>query len=319
MIRTAVIKEDLKLYQDVSIDKLKDENISWCWVDIENPSEDEEKVLVDIFGFHKLAIEDALQIHHRPKLDHYDGYDFFILNALNDETLLSETVGIFILERFIVSVRRENCNEIDEAWDKFIYNENKWNKGPAYIKYLILDKIVDELFPAIQEIEDKLNSIDNNEDKKSVNQIIDEIFSIRNDLLKLRRLVTSMRDLLYRMLNSERLSWIREQKIYFQDIYDHLLKLSDMIEESREITADIRDNYISTNSNKMNINMMVLTVISTIFIPLTFIVGVYGMNFENIPELKWKYGYFVIWAIMALIGVFMFLWFKRKGWFDIDK
>lgn len=319
MIRTAVIKEDLKLYQDVSIDKLKDEDISWYWVDIENPSEDEEKILIDIFGFHKLTIEDALQIHHRPKLDHYDGYDFFILNALNDETLLSETVGIFISERFIVSVHRENCNEIDEAMDKFMCNESKWNKGPVYVKYLILDKIVDELFPAIQQIEDKLNSINNNEDKKSVHQIIDQIFSIRNDLLKLRRLVTSMRDLLYRMLNSERLSWIREQKIYFGDIYDHLLKLSDMIEESREITADIRDNYISTNSNKMNINMMVLTVISTIFIPLTFIVGVYGMNFENMPELKWEYGYFIVWGIMILIGVFMFIWFKRKGWFDIDK
>jgi magnesium transporter len=319
LIRTAIIKENLKLYQDISIDKLQDEEISWYWVDIENPSEYEEKVLTDIFGFHKLTIEDALQIHHRPKLDYYDGYDFFILNALNDETLLSETVGIFISERFIVSVHRENCNEIDEAWDKFIYSGSKWNKGPVYIKYLILDKIVDELFPAIQEIEDKLNLIDNNEDKKSVHQIIDEIFSIRNDLLKLRRLVTSMRDLLYRMLNSERLSWIREQKIYFGDIYDHLLKLSDMIEESREITADMRDNYISTNSNKMNINMMVLTVISTIFIPLTFIVGVYGMNFENMPELRWKYGYFIIWGIMAIIGVFMFLWFKRKGWFDIDK
>lgn len=319
MIRTAVIKEDLKLYQDISIDKLQDEEISWYWIDIENPSEDEEKALVDIFGFHKLAIEDSLQIHHRPKLDYYEGYDFFILNALNDGTLLSETVGIFISERFIVSVHRENCNEIDEAWDKFIYSESKWNKGPMHIKYLILDKIVDELFPAIQEIEDKLNSIDNNEHKKSVHEIIDEIFSIRNDLIKLRRLVTSMRDLLYRMLNSQRLSWIREQKIYFGDIYDHLLKLSDMIEESREITADIRDNYISTNSNKMNINMMVLTVISTIFIPLTFIVGVYGMNFENMPELKWKYGYFIIWVIMVIMGVFMFLCFKRKGWFDIDK
>lgn len=319
MIRTAVIKEDLKLYQDISIDKLQDEEISWYWIDIENPSEDQEKALVDIFGFHKLAIEDSLQIHHRPKLDYYDNYAFFIFNALNNETLLSENVGIFISERFIVSVHRENCNEIDEAWDKFIYSEGKLNKGPVYIKYLILDKIVDELFPAIQEIEDKLNSIDNNEHKKSVHEIIDEIFSIRNDLIKLRRLVTSMRDLLYRMLNSQRLSWIREQKIYFGDIYDHLLKLSDMIEESREITADIRDNYISTNSNKMNINMMVLTVISTIFIPLTFIVGVYGMNFENMPELKWKYGYFMIWIIMVIIGVFMFLWFKRKGWFDIDK
>lgn len=319
MIRTAVIKEDLKLYQDISIDELEDEEISWYWVDIENPSENEEKALVDVFGFHKLSIEDSLQIHHRPKVDYYDGYAFFIFNALNNETLLSENVGIFISERFIVSLHRENCNEIDEAWNKFVCSKNRWNKGPVDVEYLILDKIVDEFFPAIQEIEDKLSIIDSNDEKKSTHCLINEIFSIRNDLLKLRRLITSMRDLLYRMLNSERLSWIRDHKVYFGDIYDHLLKLSDMIEESREITADIRDNYISTNSNKMNINMMVLTVISTIFIPLTFIVGVYGMNFENMPELKWEYGYFIVWGIMILIGVFMFIWFKRKGWFDIDK
>ena len=126
-----------------------------------------------------------------------------------------------------------------------------------------------------------------------------------------------MRDLLYRTLNSDRLPGFKEHKIYFSDIHDHLLKLSDMIESSREITSDLRDSYLSINSNRMNTNMMVLTVITSIFIPLTFVAGIYGMNFEYMPELTWKYGYFMALGIMTCIGISMFLWFKRKGWFDV--
>ena len=106
-------------------------------------------------------------------------------------------------------------------------------------------------------------------------------------------------------------------KLYFSDIHDHLIKLSDMIASDRELTSDMRDNYLSINSSRMNKHMMVLTVISSIFIPLTFIVGVYGMNFENMPELTWKYGYFIILLFMAFIAIEMFLWFKRKGWFNM--
>ncbi len=146
---------------------------------------------------------------------------------------------------------------------------------------------------------------------------MDEIFEIRSDLLKLRRIVNSMRDLLYRILNSERLIGFHEHKLYFSDIHDHLIKLSDMVASNREMTSDMRDNYLSINSTRMNKNMMVLTVITSIFIPLTFIVGVYGMNFQNMPELSSKYGYFVVLLIMAIIAIEMFLWFKRKGWFDM--
>jgi magnesium transporter len=131
----------------------------------------------------------------------------------------------------------------------------------------------------------------------------------------LRHTIIPMRDLLYRMLNSHRLETIQGKKEYFADIYDHLLKLSEMIDANREMTADIRDSYISYNSHQTNRVMKVLTVITTIFMPLTFIAGIYGMNFEHMPELNWDYGYFFILSIMLLIGVGMYVWFKRKGWF----
>jgi len=146
---------------------------------------------------------------------------------------------------------------------------------------------------------------------------MDEIFDIRSDLLNLRKTINSMRNLLYRIINSERLIGFHEHKLYFSDIHDHLIKLSDMIASDRELTSDMRDNYLSINSSRLNKHMVVLTVISSIFIPLTFVVGVYGMNFQNMPELTWKYGYFIILIIMAFIAIKMFLWFKRKGWFDM--
>ncbi|GAB7387092.1 hypothetical protein BSNK01_09280 [Bacillaceae bacterium] len=138
-------------------------------------------------------------------------------------------------------------------------------------------------------------------------------------MLKLRREIDSSRDLLFHILNSERLNGFAEYREYFTDIHDHLLKLSEMIESSREITSDMRDSYLSINSDRMNTIMMTLTVITTIFIPLTFIAGIYGMNFEYMPELKWRYGYFMVLGIMAILGTGMFFWFKRRGWFDIYK
>ncbi|MED3871068.1 CorA family divalent cation transporter, partial [Priestia megaterium] len=110
-----------------------------------------------------------------------------------------------------------------------------------------------------------------------------------------------------------------EQKAYFNDIYDHLIKLTSMVEANRDMTSDMRDNYLSLNANRMNSIMMTLTIISSIFIPLTFVVGLYGMNFDHMPELHWHYGYYIILGIMALMTIGMILWFKRKGWFNVNK
>lgn len=317
MIRIITITENLELNFYTSIDSLSNSNISWYWVDIEDPNEDEEKLLRYNFGFHPLSIEDCLQISHRPKIDYYGDYDFFVINALNEETLLPEDVGLFVGENYIVSVHKTHQEELDYAWERILNNKSAWEKGPTYVSYVILDKIVDQFFPAIYEIEDNLEKIDSNRNHLSTRKLVDQVFDIRGDLLKLRRIVYAMRDLLYRVLNSERLHWFKENKLYFADIYDHLLKLAEMIEANRDITADMRDSYMSINSNRMNTNMMVLTIISTIFIPLTFIVGIYGMNFDYMPELRWKYGYFVVLGFMSAIAVLMILWFKRKGWFDI--
>lgn len=145
--------------------------------------------------------------------------------------------------------------------------------------------------------------------------LLDDLFEIRHELLTLRHTINPMRDLLYRMLNSQHLEGVIKRNAYFSDIYDHLLKLSEMVESNRDITTDIRDSYISINSHQTNQVIQILTIITSIFAPLTFIAGIYGMNFVHMPELTTKYGYFATLIIMAIIATSMFIWFKRKGWF----
>lgn len=316
MIRIFALDKNLKLLDNITLDNLNPSHLKWYWIDFYKADENEKALLSTYFDFHHLAIEDCIYSLNKPKVDYYEDYNFFILNGLNKENLSPMEVSIFVNDKFIVSYHDECGDEIDEAFNRVKNNHRHWSKGPMFVTHQILDELVDQFFPAVYTIEDKLDKLDSNVDNKSVKKLVDEVFKIRGDLLRLRRVVNSMRDLLYRILNSERLNSFKDHKLYFSDVYDHLLKLSDMVESNRDITSDMRDSYLSMNSNRMNTNMMVLTVITTIFIPLTFIAGVYGMNFKYMPELEWHYGYFVVLIIMTIIGVLMYLWFKKRGWFD---
>jgi magnesium transporter len=210
---------------------------------------------------------------------------------------------------FIVTFHQSPSVEIEMVQKRLIEDKNVLNKGAMYIFYLIMDKIADEFFPNVYQIEDELNEIEANQN------LIEEVYEIRSKLLKLRRTILPMRELLYRILNSERLIIPKEERVYFMDIHDHSLKLSEMIESNREMTADIRDSYISLNSNRLNTIMKTLTVLTSIFIPLTFIASIYGMNFEYMPELTWRFGYFGVLGVMFVVGFSMLMGLWLKGWF----
>lgn len=317
MLKIMVINKDYSVYECDKIENIDTENVLWYWIDFEQPNNNEKDLLTSYFNFHHLAVEDCGFKLNNPKIDFYEGYNFIILNELKKESLLVDEICIFVGKDYLVSYHQEASRGVAYSWEKILERKNQLDKGPAYAAHQIVDKVVDEFFPAVIEIEDRLSKFENNNENKTTHEIIDEVFTTRKDLLKLRKVVNSMRDLVYRILNSERVHGFDEHNMYFSDIHDHLLKLSEMIEASREMTSDIRDSYLSINSAHMNRNMMVLTVITTIFIPLTFIVGVYGMNFQNMPELSSKYGYFVVLFVMMGMGIGMFYWFKKKGWFDI--
>ncbi|MGG0188183.1 magnesium/cobalt transporter CorA [Bacillus rhizoplanae] len=315
MIRICAVTKENEVLYDLSLEETKREDIVWFWLDLCKPTKEEYTyILQDYFKFHPLAIEDCLEYVQRPKVDFYEGYHFLVLHAFSEDGLEPHEIDLFVSDHFVVSFHFSHNKAIERAWNK-LGERQRIKRSTLHVTHTIIDQIVDDYFAPVYYIEDHLNAIDDNLTGDTAGTVLEEVFDIRSDLSKLRRTIVPMRDLLYRILNSTRFHGVNDHEIYFKDIYDHLLKLSEMIETSRELTADIRDSYFSLNSHHMNNIMKTLTVFSTIFMPLTFIVGVYGMNFDNMPELKWEYGYYICLAIMALIGGGMMVWFYKKGWF----
>ena len=229
----------------------------------------------------------------------------------------AEELNLFIGKNFVVSFHFPPMLELQEARDRIKNNPKEWERSTILITYYIVDKVVDTYFPIVYHIEDYLNEVDERLSMDMDHLSMDQVFDLRSDLLRLRRTIIPMRDLLYRVMYSERINLNQSERAYFDDIYDHLLKLAEMVEANRELTADIRDSYDSINASRMNRIMMILTTVSTVFIPLTFIVGIYGMNFKHMPELEWKFGYFTVVALMIVIAGGMIAWFKYKGWFKL--
>jgi magnesium transporter len=316
MLNVVAVTTSGEMLKDVPVEKLDDVDIAWYWIDFSEPTPEEVALLDVRFRFHPLAIEDCLQFLQRPKLDHYEPVHFFVLHTLQPADLEVDELDLFLGPRYLVTFHLKPVPELNEALAKWSTHKKEHLQGPIYALYTVIDKVVDQYFPTLHRIEDALFELENSRSVKLSDQLMDQVFEIRSDLLQLRRTIFPMRDLLYRMLNTERIEGMSEFRAYFADVYDHLLKLSEMIESNRDMTSDIRDSYISLNAHRMNTIMKTLTVITTIFMPLTFLAGIYGMNFAFMPELEMKYGYFAVLAIMLGVGVGMFRWFKSKGWFE---
>ncbi|WP_054943762.1 magnesium/cobalt transporter CorA [Paenibacillus ihuae] len=318
MIRTLAVTHEGEVLTDLPLQSITIADYAWIWADFVTPTPEETLLLDTYFHFHPLAIEDCMHILQRPKLDYYENVQFFVLHALNEVTLQAEEIDLFLSKSFLVSYHHQEKSEMDEAWrivQGEIHSRKGWSGGPMAAAYTVMDKLVDKYFPSLYSLEDELADLESMGSTESVEELMSQVFNVRGRLLKLRRTIVPMRDLLYRIVNSQHVQSNGEERIYFGDIYDHLLKLTDMIEVDREMTADLRDSYISLNSNRMNSIMKTLTVITTVFMPLTLIAGIYGMNFRVMPELDWAYGYPLILLLMLALGTGMFRWFRRSGWF----
>lgn len=319
MIRTLGLTSDQQLVTDVPLEHINEKDFEWYWVDFDEPTLKESQLLDTFFNFHPLAIEDALSRLQRPKIDYYPTYYFAVVHKLNEQTIEPEEVSLFVSSTCVVTYHKTPIPELDTVRKRILSRPNTWERGTMYLMYQVIDKIVDSSFPIIYNIEDRLNTIEDKLDYKNSVALMNDVFDLRNDLLHIRRTVLPMHDLLYRILGSNRLNLTTVERAYFSDVHDHLAKLSEMVESNRELTADMRDSHMTMNAIRMNNIMMTLTIVSTIFIPLTFIAGIYGMNFAYMPELNWHYGYFIILGLMIGIVLFMVLIFRRRGWFSFFK
>ncbi|HWJ77768.1 MAG TPA: magnesium/cobalt transporter CorA [Niallia sp.] len=315
MIQTIAITQDNQLITKLSIEEILQGSFKWFWIDFKEPNNQEIEYLRNPLGFHPLSIEDCLHNLQRPKIDFFDEYTFFVTHCLNPLTVKKDELNIFIGENYVVTFHHHDSVVVQTVRDK-LKKETDLSKWSQYsILYQLLDHLVDNYFPIVYQIEDSLAQIDDNPSNQTMKVLLDDLFKIRHQLLSLRHTVVPMKELIYQLMNTERLVGITIKREYYSDIYDHLLKLSELIESNRELTTDIRDSYISYNSHHSNRIMQILTVITTIFMPLSFLAGLYGMNFLYMPELHWKYGYFILLFFMLVISFSMFFLFKRKGWF----
>ncbi|TFE00327.1 magnesium/cobalt transporter CorA [Jeotgalibacillus salarius] len=321
MIRVMGMTIGGTLNQYETIKDARKAKLHWMWVDFSKPTEREGKELSRTFSFHPLAIEDCVEKgYQRPKFDSYQQYIFLVLHHLTKDTYEAEEIDVFVNEKLIVTWHYDQLSLIDDIWDRQLSgNALSGEQSPVGLLHSILDVTVDDYFPSVYGIEDVLNRIEEKTDENSSRDLMDGLFDVRHDMQKLRRSLVPTRDLLYRLLNGTNVALTKDQQLYFSDVYDHVIKLTEMLESYREFSSDIRDNYISVSSDKMNNIMMTLTVITTIFMPLSFLAGLYGMNFVYIPELEFQYGYFVLLGVMLFIATVMFMIFRKIGWLQFSK
>ncbi len=273
--------------------------------------------LGEAFSLHPLALEDVVNTHQRCKVEDYDDHLFVVIRlpvCAQPGELTTEQVSLFIGKDFVVSIH-EGGNALESVRERILWAKGRIREQRAdYLAYTILDTVIDNYFPVIEEIGNRLNTIDESlETSFSQDQRV-AIRHVRSDLLLLRKTIWPQREAISALLRDDCKLISDSTQTYLRDCYDHTIQLMDVTETYRELCADLRDFYLGEISVRNNEVMKTLTIMSTLFMPLSFIVGFYGMNFHNMPELKSPYGYPVAVAGMAAVAGSLLLWFRRKGW-----
>lgn len=272
------------------------------------------------FGISSLVLEDIVNTNSRPKIDDFKEYVFIILKMLNYEKekhcLNVEQVSLILGKNFVISFQENEGDLFDGIRARLRDPASRMRTfGCDYLTYCLMDRVVDEYFLIIESMGEELETMEEEVATNPSQQFLHGYNELKRDSVFLRKSVWPLREVVNYLLRNE-VGLVKPEVLpYFRDLYDHTIQVIDTTETYRDLFSDIMDLYLSTLSLKMNEVMKVLTVISTIFIPLTFIVGVYGMNFKFMPELNWHYGYFIVWGFMAVVAGGMILFFKRRKWF----
>ncbi len=304
------------------------------WIDLQGlGNEDVLNRLGEVFHLHPLVLEDVVNVPQRPKIAYYDNQVLIITRMVmmapdaneDDPHFTSEQLSFVLGKNYLLTVQEELDQDcLDPVRARIRQNVGRIrHEGADYLAYALLDAVIDAYFPVLEEYGEYIESLEDEVIFDPTKQTVQKIYRVRRELMSLRRSIWPQRNALTQLIrdgSSELIS--AEARIYLQDCYDHVVQVLDIIETYRELTANLMDVYLSSVSNKANEVMKTLTVISSIFIPLTFIVGVYGMNFDasaspwNMPELTAYWGYPICWAAMIAIALSLSYYFWRKGWFE---
>ena len=298
---------------------LKDKS-SVVWVDMDAPTTDDERILLDVFKFHPLTVEDCRENRHYPKIEEFPDYVYFIVHGVTADTSPEafNTIELdgFLGPNYVITYHHDTFRSINNVKQLLRTSPVACQRGAPFLLHQILDQVVDYYSPILDSFDEKIDLLEDNifALKKPNNQILAEIMDLKRGVLRLRRISTKQMDILYRMSRGEFHLIPPEMLPFYRDIYDHLVRVTDLAESYRDLIGGSLDAYLSVVSNRLNEIMKVLTIFSAVMLPLTFIAGVYGMNFENMPELHSRYGYYAAWGLMILVAVVMLGFFWRRGW-----
>lgn len=290
------------------------------WVNIHGiHNTDAIAAIGQVYGIHNLVLEDILNTDHRPKVEPFEDYVFFTMKMMwynEDDELDNEQISIVFGKPYVLCFQERKGDIFDPIRERIRTNSGLIRKkGTDYLVYRLIDTVVDNYFIIIERIEERVEDLeelimsDSEEDPtRHLQHLKREIITLKRALLPLREAVSGLEKGVSDLVHVD-------NEKYFRDIYDHLIQIADNLETNREVLSGLMDMQMANMSNRMNQVMKVLTVIASLFIPLTFLAGIYGMNFDNMPELHWKYSYYVVWALMVAIFIAMLIYFRRKKWF----
>jgi magnesium transporter len=296
---------------------IKDPSVS-LWVDMDKLDDDEIELLAEGFSFHPLAIEDCIHARSRPKIEEYEGYLFIVIRSvdgrINPEGLDTTQLSVFLGTNYAVTVHSGSARGALLTKERLEANPQLLSKGPDVLAHSILDVTIDNYLPVLDEMDDHLDRLEDRIFTNFTPDALEDIFAIKKDVLHFRRLVGPQRDM-FNVLSHREYPQIKpETRAYFRDIYDHLVRLVDMLEVYRDILTGAFDSYISQVQNRTNEVIKRLTIVATVLLPLSFLAGIFGMNFKFLPGLEHPAGPWVLIGIMVTLGVGMIFYFRKKKW-----
>jgi magnesium transporter len=276
----------------------------------------------EIFGLHRLALEDVAHTHQRPKVEEYDEHTFIVLRMPQPgtERFESDQISIFLGSNYVLTFQERE----GDCWDPIrgrlrTARGRLRHTGADYLAYALIDSLIDAYFPILEATGEEVERLEDELAEHTDVRLVARIHEVKRDLLGLRRLIWPLREMINNLIRDRSPRITEATQVYFRDCYDHAITLLDIVETYRDIAAGLHDLYLSSMSNRLNEVIKVLTIISTIFIPLSFIASVYGMNFDFMPELKWKWGYLFALGLMAGTAALLLSYFWRKGWFAVPR
>jgi len=289
------------------------------WMDIEAPGPHDYEILSKAFRFHPLTIEDVKKGNQRPKLEEYTGYSFMVLF----EAVLKKQGGLdfeeyflFLADDYLVTIHKDPQPYLTELRRRIETQPDTAKGQPAFLTYLVVDKIVDANFPVLDELDNTIDELEDTIIDKADPEQLRTIYTLKHDITRLRQLLGAQRDLFQRLISSSLGPDDREMGLYYRDVYDHIIRQYETVDSLRDLLTGAMDVYLSTVSNRLNVTMKTLTVIASLFLPLTFLTGFYGMNFAYLTQVL-EPPYVSFWigvATMLVATAIQFWFFRRRGW-----